>query len=94
MPLRSHGRPVSDCCRLLLLNSDHWFLNSSPKLLLDQRKRGHQLCQQLGRRLSRYLRLCRHFGCYLEKSSHYYLKVCTYVLPLAIKFGDEHFEDE
>ena len=27
-----------------------------------------QLCQQLGR-LSRYLRLSRHFGCYLEKSS-------------------------
>ena len=68
---RSHGRPVSDCCRLLLLNSDHWFLNSSPKLLLDQRRRGHQLCQQLGR-LSRYLRLSRHFGCYLlvKKSSH------------------------
>ena len=51
MQLRSHGRPVSDCCRLLLLNSDHWCLNSSPKLLLDQRRRGHQdqLCQQLAR---------------------------------------------
>ena len=30
MLLRSHGRTVSDCCRPLLLNRDHWCLKSSP----------------------------------------------------------------